>query len=260
MSPFLFGFIHFLVLNTLKIYNIMRAKNLTLKLNKILFDMLGKLMFPFLMLFFLWPIEMFGQINKRKKALPNEKAPNAVLVELFSGYKRIERTQDDLTKPELLMALNKANKKMIMDFEDNFKFCPVYYFYDSNIVAIQNGDVTDYLLDEKGNKVVNPSIQNGDTTIFLLYFGVLVPDESTPFDAHVSKKLLVALDYKGDLLPFPLPRTPGPATFKDFKSKKFNIFYKYNNTRTDTHYSACALRYSHLLESFYGKKKKKKTY
>ena len=87
-------------------------------------------------------------------------------------------------------------------------------------------------MDEKGNKIEDPVVQNGDTTIFLLYYGILVPDESTPFDAHVSKKMLVALDYKGDLLPFPLPRTPGPASYKNFKSKKFNVFYKYSNTRT----------------------------
>ena len=51
----------------------------------------------------------------------------------------MDRTQDSLTKPELQDALRKANQKMMMDFEDNFKYCPVYYFYDSNIVAIQNG-------------------------------------------------------------------------------------------------------------------------
>jgi hypothetical protein len=202
---------------------------------------------------FIVPQTLSAQLVKRKKALHNEKPPKAVLVELFSGYKRLERTQDDLTKPELMTALNKANEKMILDFEDNFKYCPVYYFYDSNIVAIQNGEIVEHLLDKDGAKVTNPVVKNGDTNIFLLYYGVLVPDESTPFDAHVSKKMLVALDYKGDLLPFPLPRTPGPATFKNFKSKKFNIFYRYNNTRTDTHYRACALRYSHLLESFYGK-------
>lgn len=196
---------------------------------------------------------IWAQMVRRRTALANEKPPKAVLVELFSGYKRVERTQDDLTKPELLLALNKANEKMIMDFEDNFKYCPVYYFYDSNIVAIQNGNITEYILDNNGMKVANPVVQDGDSCVFLLYYGILVPDESTPFDMHVSKKMLVALDYKGDLLPFPLPRTPGPATFKNFKSKKFNIFYRYNNTRTDTHYRACALRYSHLLESFYGK-------
>lgn len=195
----------------------------------------------------------FAQLTRRKKALPSEKAPKALLLELFTGYKRMDRTQDSLTKPELQDALRRANQKMIMDFEDNFKYCPVYYFYDSNIVAIQNGQITDFLMDEKGNKIEDPVVQNGDTTIFLLYYGILVPDESTPFDAHVSKKMLVALDYKGDLLPFPLPRTPGPASYKNFKSKKFNVFYKYSNSRTDTHYRACAKRYSHLLGDFYGR-------
>lgn len=208
---------------------------------------------PIFLLLILCSFTSLAQLSRRKTALPSEKAPKAVLVELFTGYKRMERTQDSLTKPELQDALKMANQKMMMDFEDNFKYCPVYYFYDSNIVAIQNGQILDFLMDEKGRKVENPVVQNGDTTIFLLYYGILVPDESTPFDAHVSKKMLVALDYKGDLLPFPLPRTPGPATFKNFKSKKFNVFYKYSNTRTDTHYRACAKRYSHLLNDFYGR-------
>jgi hypothetical protein len=203
-----------------------------------------------------------AQMLRRKKANPDEKPPKAVLVELFTAYKRLDRTQDSLTKPELMEALKKFNQKMIMDFEDNFKYCPVYYFYDSNIVAIQNGQIRDFLLDEKGKKVEDAVIEDGDTTIFLLYFGILVPDESTPFDAHVSKKMLVALDYKGDLLPFPLPRTPGPATYKNFKSKKLNVFYKYTNLRTNTYYRACAKRYSHALQDFYGRypynKKKKR--
>lgn len=207
-------------------------------------------------IFLLLIVHAFGssaQWSRRKTALPSEKAPKAVLVELFTGYKRLDRTQDSLTKPELQDALKKANQKMMMDFEDNFKYCPVYYFYDSNIVALQNGQILDFLMDDKGRKIENPVLQDGDTSIFLLYYGILVPDESTPFDAHVSKKMLVALDYKGDLLPFPLPRTPGPATYKNFKSKKFNVFYKYSNTRTDTHYRACAKRYSHLLHDFYGR-------
>lgn len=197
-----------------------------------------------------------AQMVRRTKALPNEPAPKAVLVEIFTGYKRLDRTQDNLTKPELESALKKATQKMKMDFEDNFKYCPVYYFYDSNIVAIQNGEIVEHIMDKNGNKVENPVIQNGDTTVLLLYYGVLIPDESTPFDMHVSKKMLIALDYKGDILPYPLPRTPGPATYKNFKSKKFNVFYRYSNTRTDTHYRACALRYSQLLKSFYGKHKK----
>lgn len=205
--------------------------------------------------------ETKAQIIRRKTALPNEQAPKAVLVELFSGYKRLQRSQEDFTKAELISALTKANEKMILDFEDNFKYCPVYYFYDSNIVAIQNGRINEFLLDANGQKISNSVLEDGDTTFFILYYGILVPDESTPFDTHVTKKMLVALDFKGDLLPFPLPRTPGPATYKNFKSKKFNVFYRYTNTITDTHYRACALRYSHLLEDFYGKSnymKKKK--
>jgi hypothetical protein len=131
-------------------------------------------------IFLLLIVHAFGssaQWSRRKTASPSEKPPKAVLVELFTGYKRLDRTQDSLTKPELQDALKKANQKMMMDFEDNFKYCPVYY----------------------------------------------------------------------------LPRTPGPATFKNFKSKKFNVFYKYSNTRTDTHYRACAKRYSHLLQDFYGR-------
>lgn len=212
----------------------------------------------FLFLFLLMIDVQFSmaQMVRRTKALPNEPAPKAVLVEIFTGYKRLDRTQDNLTKPELETALKKATQKMKMDFEDNFKYCPVYYFYDSNIVAIQNGEIVEHIMDKNGNKVENPVIQNGDTTVLLLYYGVLIPDESTPFDMHVSKKMLIALDYKGDILPYPLPRTPGPATYKNFKSKKFNVFYRYSNTRTDTHYRACALRYSQLLKSFYGKYKK----
>lgn len=209
-----------------------------------------------ILLFLLFQHFLFGanaQLLARKKALPDEKPPKAVLVELFSGYKRVQRTQDKLTKPELLQALKKANQKMIMDFEDNFKYCPVYYFFDSNIIAIQNGEIAGNLLDEKGVVVQDPVINKDDTNFFILYYGVLVPDASSPFDLHLTQKMLVALDYKGDVLKYPLPKTPGPATYKNFKSKKLNIFYRYSNKRTETHYRACALRYSHLLEKFYGK-------
>ncbi|MDI9320645.1 MAG: hypothetical protein QM530_09255 [Phycisphaerales bacterium] len=200
-----------------------------------------------------------AQLLARKKALPDEKPPKAVLVELFSGYKRLERTRDKLTKPELIEALKKANQKMVMDFDDNFKYCPVYYFYDSNIIAIQNGEIEGKLLDEKGGFVEHPVINNRDTNFFILYYGVLVPNESSPFDLHLTQKMLVALNYKGDVLKYPLPKTPGPATYKNLKSKKLNIFYRYSNKRTETHYRACALRYSRLLERFYGKQPALKT-
>lgn len=209
--------------------------------------------FTFLFLLLCFSESVQAQMIRRKKAYAYEKPPKAVLVELFTAYKRLDRTQDSLSKPELVDALRKFNQKMVMDFEDNFKYCPVYYFYDSNIVAIQNGQINEFLLDGKLKKVNQSVIDDGDTTIFILYYGILVPDESTPFDAHVTQKMLVALDYKGDLLDFPLPRTAQPASYKTFKSKKLNFFYKYTNKRTNTYYRVCAKRYSQTLFDFYGK-------
>lgn len=209
--------------------------------------------FTFLFLLLCFSESVQAQMIRRKKAYAHEKPPKAVLVELFTAYKRLGRTQDSLSKPELVDALRKFNQKMVMDFEDNFKYCPVYYFYDSNIVAIQNGQINDFLLDGKLKKVTESVIEDGDTTVFLLYYGILVPDESTPFDSHVTQKMLVALDYKGDLLDFPLPRTAQPASYKTFKSKKLNFFYKYTNKRTNTYYRVCAKRYSQTLLDFYGK-------
>jgi len=194
-----------------------------------------------------------AQVFRRRHALPNERPPKAILLQLETGYSRLKRGGNPDFMRHLVADMKEANRLMILDFQDNFKFCPVYYFYDSNLHHITNGDLNGYLLDARGQPLTQTVIQPGDTNYFVLKFGYMEPEGEHDLDMPLMKRVLIASNYKGNMLPSPLPNTSYPVNIKKEQTKKYKSTYRYNSKVTDIHYRPRALQYSILLRNFYTK-------
>jgi len=57
------------------------------------------------------------------------------------------------------------------DFKDNFSYCKVYYFNDTDADKIKNKEFTNALRDGDGNLIANPEISNNDTNYLIAYWG-----------------------------------------------------------------------------------------
>ncbi|HYD20954.1 MAG TPA: hypothetical protein VEB40_05720 [Flavipsychrobacter sp.] len=107
----------------------------------------------------------------------------AVLVKLASHKSRIAyfESKGDLQNAAYLRKdANAIIQTTINDFEDNFNYCEVYYFIDTNLYKVLASKFDGVLLDRDLKPVSNPVIKNGDTKFLIVYYGV-------PEDAEVNK-------------------------------------------------------------------------
>ena len=107
----------------------------------------------------------------------------AVLVKLASQKSRIthfENRGDFKNANNLRKDANAIMQATINDFEDNFNYCEVYYFIDTNLYKVLASKFEGVLLDRDLKPVSNPVIKNGDTKFLIVYYGV-------PDDAEVNK-------------------------------------------------------------------------
>lgn len=102
--------------------------------------------------------------------------PAALFIQLNTEQVRANhlRTKGDTNSlAKLQAASGRAAQVMINDFTDHFKFCPVYYFYDSNLTRLQQGDYS--VLMDANRKQINEEKKAKITTIssnyFIGYFG-----------------------------------------------------------------------------------------
>lgn len=198
-----------------------------------------------------WSAGVSAQLLKRRGADSTERPPSAVLVQLFTGERRLERSAIASWNRAFREDMKIVNSKIIMDFEDNFTYCPVYYFYEANYKAIIAGELAGNLMDAKGN-VLTTNPLAGDSSYFILRYQNLVATADDTYDAPVTRRLLLAETYKGHLLPAPQPRTTGSVPLKKHKMKKDRKEYRYISKITDMYYRPKALKYSVTLEAYYG--------
>jgi hypothetical protein len=206
---------------------------------------------------FILPFLLFSGLfaaaqERHKEAIPAGNPPKAILVQLHTGYTRLKRGGRQEFMDQLVKDMKIANERMVLDFEDNFSFCPVYYFVDSNLKYITNGEFFGYLMDAKGQLIDRRVIPDGDTNVFIVHFGYMLPADPETLIAPLSQRVLIASDHKGVMLPPPLNSAMGIDAHR-LKTKKFKSEYRYNSKVTDIHYRPRALEYSVLLQRFYGK-------
>jgi len=229
-----------------------------------------------------------GVVFQRRTARMNEPAPKALLIKINSQKARLaytERTQNPRLAAIVKKDAAEATRRMIMDFTDNFDYCPIYYFYDTNAHKILAGNFAGALLDKDLQPATNIVLQPGDTNFFIGYYGILDGDFAVPLSkedrlfndkdpsdimrkryGHKEEEYYkhhadmvnadptwVVLDYKFRNLRSPLPwsyfwsiNTNGRTMKRNFRA------YRYVSKRLNIVYRASALKYSATLDQFYG--------
>ena len=105
--------------------------------------------------------------------------PSAVLVMLKAETNRIAALNNYGNGAKAAQATNDA--KMIMectinDFADNFDYCPVYYFMDTNLHLVKDKKFEGILFDKDKKEYITSPIAAGDTSFFIVYYGVAIPE------------------------------------------------------------------------------------
>lgn len=124
----------------------------------------------------------------------------AVLVMLRGESNKINyylKTGQTATAADARTEAEKVMKVTIKDFTDNFTYCPVYYFIDSNLTLIKEKKFNGIILD-KNLKAVSPSsISSSDTNFVIVYYGVPSP-EIVPDKDDGGGPVYKAVNYPGD--------------------------------------------------------------
>jgi len=102
----------------------------------------------------------------------SHKYPQLILVQLRSEQNR-KQALEDARKYVMLKEVEEdathAADAMINDFRDHFKYCPVYYYADTNAEAIKKKQFDGILLHADGTEAKNVTI--GNDNYFIVYYG-----------------------------------------------------------------------------------------
>lgn len=99
--------------------------------------------------------------------------PKAILVQLKTEQRKInalESNDNDQRKEQIKNDIARVQQVMINDFRDNFSYCPVYYFYDSDLEKVKAHNLQGVLMDETGNMVA--PLTDSDTSFYVAYYGM----------------------------------------------------------------------------------------
>ena len=116
-----------------------------------------------------------GPLNHATDTL-SVRSPKVLLVQLRSEHNRMAALikQHRYKEIETLKtdALN-VRSRMIADFHDNFNYCPVYYYIDTNLDLIKNRVFQGVLLHEDGTPIANVTMPDSDYLI--VFYGYPAP-------------------------------------------------------------------------------------
>lgn len=181
--------------------------------------------------------------------------PAAVLVQLRSEHNRMEA----LTKARMYEELEEVKKdalavrdRMVLDFHNNFSYCPVYYYMDTNADLIKKKIFDGILLQEDGSPVKNPVVNSNSDNYVIAYYGYPVSQSTTDkvqADATDSQPLfgkgLVILNDKMLQLTY-FYKFGYDEIFFD-KRKQWIKKYYYNSKRFDIEYYPLAYLFNHTM-------------
>ena len=106
----------------------------------------------------------------------------ALLVELRSEHNRIAALTRDKRYRELNELVSDAisvRTALITDFNENFDWCPVYYFIDTNSDLVEKKQFTGILLDSTGKPMDNIQLNSTSTNYLVAYYGYPVKQAKT---------------------------------------------------------------------------------
>jgi len=204
----------------------------------------------------------YGKFRDRLRLNP----PKVLLVQIFT-YQRMqqhfERTKDTRKLNALVADRDSIRDKMIADFSANFRFCPVYFFYDTDVPKIKNRQFDGVLFD-KNLKPVNNIIAQGDTSFFIAYFGNMLSDNevsgewyrkdgselpNVPGNEVYNTHKLVVLNH--DYVQLPTYSKINMAESRGARKKKKP--YSYESPRLNIYYNASAATLQRKLDAFFNR-------
>lgn len=206
-----------------------------------------------------------AQLFARGNARQSEPAPKAILVQLSTNDNRMKALSRNAENKALLHQLkadtDSTIAKMVSDFKDNFRYCPYYFYADTNAHLVRAGKFAGVFLNGELQPVSNIVLTPQDH-YNIVYFGYPIAtttekqsntgDDYNPTGAVLtsSKKKLVALTKDMKLVRSPLP--DGAKSVNRRAGKKPAAEYKYESPRFDIYYRPTANIYSDKLSEFYG--------
>lgn len=102
-----------------------------------------------------------------------QSAPKVILVQLNAEWNRLSRARElGMANKEAEISADAAmvRQKMMADFKDNFRYCPVYYYLDTNAARIKAGQRTGLLMDANGATIAgDPLAAIGDNYLVVFY-------------------------------------------------------------------------------------------
>lgn len=100
--------------------------------------------------------------------------PVAVLVQLRSEQNRVsamKKARDTKSLQEVQNDANEVIRRIHLDFHNNFDYCPVYYYIDTNTDLIKAKKFDGILLNEDGSVVAHPIINSSSNDYVIAYYG-----------------------------------------------------------------------------------------
>jgi len=148
----------------------------------------------------------------------------AVLVQINSEQNRIGYLQKSGKNKEAENVTREAiamTKIMVSDFNDNFVYCPVYYFVDTNIQQIKKQNFKGVLLNANGTIVENSILDPNDSDYVIITYGF--PDENTSI--RQTKGLVIYTDKFTQSYFFSKPDQYDVRRKYRYRSDKYDIEY-----------------------------------
>lgn len=186
--------------------------------------------------------------------------PKAILVELRSQQKRIDYLEKSNRRNEveqLAKDIDGANRAMINDFKDHFRFCPVYFIIDTNVDKIVAKRYSGVLLNSDMQPVDAEVMNKVGDDFFIVYFGMPMREKE---GRHTEQELprsqygqgLVLNDHKGKQL-------LSPFQFYYYSNRRYygvgsaNRQYNYGSKKYNIEYYELAADLSAGLHEFYAR-------
>ncbi|WP_276133841.1 hypothetical protein [Polluticoccus soli] len=183
------------------------------------------------------------RVKQRYRASP----PKAIFVQLFTYprrvafYKKTKRTEDLI---KFQREAHNAAMQIVKDFNENFDYCPVYYYYDTNARFIMDKKFTGHILNKDLTPATDLIVKPNDTNYLIVMNALMMSEDFLPgrkgedidiFSAsdnvNSAKPRIVVYDHKFRQLPRNTVRTPkGTGERKSakrytYKSHSFNLSY-----------------------------------
>jgi len=208
-------------------------------------------------------VDVQAQSRKKIKAAYKSNPPKVVLVELFTYTNKInyyKRTQQDKKADQLEKDARKIMERTIKDFNTNFKFSPIYYFYDTNASNIVNREFKDVLLDKNMQPLATSPIKDNDTSYLIINFAPAVVSErgydtttgpKNDLTYGVAENVLVN-SFKSNVLDYTLSPLPRYIIVDNHSIFRFNANdYSYTSPTVNVYYRDHAKFLDKKLNAFY---------